>query len=89
MLFGKKKTIGESDPAELGIEALLVLQRSLMAKLILTNDELLKRWRGAAAASGELPNAKELHETFLSDEKFLRGCNILLKEALARLLGKI
>jgi len=49
-----ERKLYERDPTELGVELLLVLQRGLMSKLVLTNRELQKRYRILTEASAEM-----------------------------------
>lgn len=87
MWFRKKKLIDE-DPKTLSLEVLSILQASLMAKLLLVNDELQGRYRRLAELSEGLPDAEANASLFKSSTDELRGFNLIINQILAKSTGK-
>ena len=69
MAFEKPKLF-EEDPKNLTFEMALLLQSALMAKLILVNRDLVRRYNGLAEGANGLPDGQALSKQFLhwSDE---------------------
>lgn len=82
MSFWKRKQLHEYAPSELDFERLNILHASLIAKLILVNNELIKRCVVLAVASKEMKNPKE-GEMFEKTAKKFRGLGLILTQVLS------
>lgn len=87
-MFFRKKTLAESDPKSLNIEALSLLQASLIAKLIMVNDELQRRFRLVTDLSSEIKDTEDSREILSEGTREIAGFNDYLRDKLAKLLGK-
>ena len=83
MFFGKMPHLWESDPKNLSLEDLSVLQGALMAKLLLTSRELEARYASIASLSELLPNSDQSRATLVDGAKRLRGLALILEHELA------
>lgn len=87
MLF-RKRTLIEYDPATLSVPLLLKLQAGLLAKLILVNDEIIRRDRNMVAIAAELPNVDRAREVFAATVARLAEMNAVLRAKFDRRQGK-
>jgi len=58
MNFEKGKILINQDPRKLNLEALSFLQSSVMAKLLLVNNELIRRYSGLGKVALEMGGDK-------------------------------
>ncbi len=59
-LFSKKKNLIDYDPKELDMEMLSHMQASLVAKLMLVNEELIKRYANIVDLSSDLSDSEKI-----------------------------
>ena len=82
--FSRKKELFDCEPGELDLVLLAHLQASLLAKLILVNEEMHNRYR-KVLDSGESGNSRKV----LADGAHsLASFNKYLENELARITGK-
>lgn len=86
-LFSKEKKLVDYDPRELNFEMLSQLQASLVAKLILVNEELSSRWKNISALGSDLPNSEDVRAVLGSGAEHLEEFNSILQSELARITG--
>ena len=86
-MFGRKKKLIDQDPKSLSLEMLSLLQASLIAKLIVTNQELQTRYERLADLSKDSDSAEHLTNTFVKGTSHLTQFNEHLSKELARITG--
>lgn len=86
-LFSKERKLVDYDPKELDLDMLSHLQASLVAKLILVNEELISRWVSVATLGSDIPNTEGAQATLQSGAAHLKEFNTMLEEELARIVG--
>jgi hypothetical protein len=85
--FSKEKKLVDYDLKELDLEMLSQLQASLVAKLILVNEELSSRWKNISALGSDLPNSDDARAVLDSGTEHLEEFNSILQSELARITG--
>ena len=75
-------------PEELNLELLSQLQGSLVAKLLLVNQELISRYRSVMSLSQDLPESKANRDVLSKSADRLEKFNEILESELARILCK-
>lgn len=83
-MFRRKKKIFEYDPKDLNLELLSTLQVSLIAKLILVNDELKLRYQNISGLSSELPDVADSRQLLSESAARLSQINEVLRDELER-----
>ncbi len=83
-MWFRKKKLFELDPKILSLELLSRLQASLLAKLILVNNELMSRYRNLSELSDGLPDADTNASLFSKSADELRGFNLILNQILSQ-----
>jgi hypothetical protein len=86
MSFWKKNKLIEYDPKTLDLEKLSVLQKSLIAKLLLVNNELIKRYTTLIELSKGMADMEDGRKIFADDVARLIRLNMVLEDELARVL---
>lgn len=61
-MFSRKRMLIQYDPEELTFPELLRVQTALLARLILVNDEILRRDKDVQSVAAELPNVESARE---------------------------
>jgi hypothetical protein len=86
----KKKALIDCDPKELDLEMLTFLQSSVMAKLLLVNNEMMRRYTGLGKVvnSTEWDNRDEYLRTFFKAVDRCEQLNVLLEARLAEVMPK-
>ena len=84
-MFFRKKRLIDYDPAKLNLEMLSTLQGSLVAKLIIVNEELRRRWQSVADLSEDLPNSGASRAVLASGAARLERFNAFLETELAEI----
>ena len=79
----KDKKLLEYDPKELNMELLSHLQTSLIAKLILVNEEVIMRCRKLTELGRDLPKAKDSREFIALSADHTEKFNAILKDYLS------
>jgi len=85
--FSKEKKLVDYELKELDLEMLSQLQASLIAKLILVNEELSSRWKNISAFGSGLPNSADARAVLDNGAKHLEELNSILQSELARITG--
>jgi hypothetical protein len=87
MNFEKGKILINQDPRKLDLQALSFLQSSVMAKLLLVNNELIRRYSGlgkvALEMGGDKDKKDECLRTFFAVVDRCEQMNAILNDALA------
>ncbi len=83
----KKKKLFERDPKTLDLDMLSHLQASLVAKLILVNEELHRRYESLAGLSEEVPGSEKSQNVLEQGAVRLEAFNVYLNEELNRIVG--
>jgi len=84
----RKKKLIDYDPKELDLETLSHLQASLVAKLILVNEELINRYTNIVDLSNDLPDSRKSRAVLKKGAERLQGFNNILEIELAHISGK-
>jgi hypothetical protein len=84
----KKKALIDCDPRELDLEMLTFLQSSVMAKLLLVNNELIRRYSGLGKVALEMDNNDQYLRAFFAAVDRCRQMNSILNVALAEVMPK-
>ncbi len=84
-MFFRKKKLFEYDPKTLSLELLSHLQASLIAKLILVNNELQSRFTKLAELSSGLDNVEDARKVMSDGADRLGRFNIILNLELERI----
>ena len=84
----KKKKLFERDPKTLDLDMLSHLQASLVAKLILVNDELHRRYENLSGLSEEVAGSEKSRNVFQQGAVSLEAFNVYLNEELKRITGR-
>jgi len=87
MAFWNRKKLIEYDPRTLDLEKLSLLEKSLMAKLLLVNNELITRYTRLMEASMGLPGMDDGRKVFADGVARCIKLNIILEDELARVLA--
>jgi len=88
-LFKKEKKLFEHDPKELDLDMLSHLQASLVAKLVLVNEELISRYKNITHLGSDLPNSSGARSVLTDSANHLDKINELLQSELARITGNV
>lgn len=88
-MFSRKRKLIDYEPGELSFPRLLQLQGALLAKLILVNDEIVRRDKDVLNVTAELPNMQRARETFAATVARLTEMNIALRAEFDRRQGTI
>jgi hypothetical protein len=83
MFFRKKKALIDCDPKELDVERLNLLQSAIMARLVLVNNELLRRWQGMIEVAKGMDKEAEYRAVFGAAADRCEQINAILSVALA------
>lgn len=86
MFSKREKKLIDYDPKDLSLELLLTLQGGLMAKLLYTNDELIRRFNLLSGA--EIPGAEKSAAVLASGAERLAKFNSLLESEIAHGQGR-
>jgi hypothetical protein len=86
--FRKKKALIDCDPGELDLGMLTFLQSSVMAKLLLVNNELIRRYSGLGKVTLEMDNNDKYLRTFFAAVDRCEQMNSILNVALAEVMPK-
>lgn len=84
-LFTKDKKLIDYDPMDLNLDMLSNLQASLVAKLILVNEELIQRYKNITDLSSNLSNSDDARSVLSDGAKHLEQVNAILKHELVRI----
>ncbi len=87
-MFFRKKRLHELDPKTLSMEALLVLQSGLLAKLLLVTKELKQRYAILATTASEMKMEENSTFDFEKEAKRMNGICLIVENMLAQQIGK-
>ena len=85
MWFRKKPSLYEMDPKDLDLEGLLLLQSSLLAKLLLVTRNLQQRYEGLSAVGAEIKH--DTSDFFAKEVKRMNGLSLIIENVLAQQTG--
>lgn len=80
--------IAHAAPDTLSIDELITLQASLLAKMLLVNDELHARYADILASTDEKPSSVEARDVLTRAAAHLVALNRVLRDELARVLSE-
>jgi hypothetical protein len=83
MFFKKRKALIDQDLRQLDLEMLTFLQSAVMAKLLLVNNELIRRYRNLGQVAQEMDNSDQYLRAFFSGVDRCEQINAILNVALA------
>ncbi len=87
-MFFRKKTLAESDPKDLNLANLLLLQAALLAKLLLVTKELGARFEALETLDNALDDEFRGSADFAKEAKRMKGLCMILDNVLAQQIGK-
>jgi hypothetical protein len=87
MPFWTKKKLIDYDPQNLHLEKLSLLEKSLMAKLLLVNRELVRRYTKLIEASAGLNGMEDGRKIFADGIARRTKLDIVLEDELSRVIG--
>lgn len=87
MWFRKKNTF-DTNPKDLGVEALLREQGFLVARLLLVNTQLEQRYNSLADLGSHIKENEKNCEELRKSASYLKGMNVILSHELNRIAGK-
>jgi len=82
------EVIAHAAPDTLSIDELITLQASLLAKMMLVNDELHARYADVLASTDEKPSSVEARDVLTRAAAHLEALNRVLRDELARVLSE-
>ena len=86
-MFRKKTRAIDAEPATLSLEALTALKVSLLAKVILVNNELRKRYAALLATCESVPEYARQREILARAVEGLDALNCVIEYELGRMKG--
>ena len=85
MFFKKRKALIDQDLRQLDLEMLTFLQSAVMAKLLLVNNELIRRYRNLGQVAQEMDNSDQYLRAFFSGVDRCEQINAILNARLLRI----
>jgi hypothetical protein len=86
-MFFRKKKLYEMDPKTLPMETLLLLQSSLLAKLVLVTKEMQRRYNTLAELSEPVDVDGKNTAYFATEAKRMNGICLIIDNVLAQQIG--
>ena len=85
--FLRDERLAHAAPDMLSMEELVTLQATLLAKMMVVNGALHRRYAEALASLGEGLPGNEAHNSLLKAEKHIEALNRILRDELALVLS--
>lgn len=84
----REERLAHAAPDTLSIEELATLQASLLAKIMLVNGELHRRYEEILASNDETPSSSEARDVLTKAAERIEEVNHLLRDELARVMSE-
>ena len=84
----RDERLAHAAPDTLSMDELVTLQATLLAKMMLVNSALHRRYAEVLASFEERPSTSEARDTLVKAEKHIEALNHILRDELALVLGE-